>query len=575
LIQICANAQICINYTDLAAAQPQYGTWTGPNLITTNGLIDYGYANWLSRHTVHTVLEYDTITLGGLRTIPAGASASVRLGNKGIMAEWEGLTYTFTVDSLSLFLLFKYAIVMEEPGHGIDYDPKLTFEILNANNQIIYANSIPSFQLVSGPVPVDPTWHHIPANTIIVPSSNMGIGTRPANAIYWKEWTNFAVNLTSPLDLRGQIIKVRIRNYDCAYTGHFGYSYFTLDCATTTFYNADFCHGTYYSDENFTVPIYQAGTYYTILQDINNQDSVVCLVLTQREKNITNYSAIICTENSYSDDNFSNLTQAGYYYDTLQNIYGCDSIVILNLVVTEECIEWTFENGTLTINGTGAMPNYSITNPQHINNKNLRVSSEIAETSAPWNIHSEEILHIIIGEGITKVGAYAFYNCVNALSVELASTVGEIGEYAFAQCGSLKEIIIHNENGIIVDETAFENVNTSEVKLIVPEGSEDIYNNDDIWGSFIIGKENSIVSPSFNDRITIYPNPMKEELIITSENRIEKIEICDIAGHTVETRLIASLQGNATINVSSLPQGVYLVKIYTDKGVVTKKVVKN
>ena len=94
-----ANAQVvgsnCIDYTNLAAAMPQYGTWSSSTSMTTNnGLIDYGYANWLSRHTVHSVPEYDTITLGGLRTIPEGALASVRLGNKGNMAEWEGLTYT-------------------------------------------------------------------------------------------------------------------------------------------------------------------------------------------------------------------------------------------------------------------------------------------------------------------------------------------------------------------------------------------------------------------------------------------------------------------------------------------------
>ena len=83
--------------------------------------------------------------------------------------------------------------------------------------------------------------------------------------------------------------------------------------------------------------------------------------------------------------------------------------------------------------------------------------------------------------------------------------------------------------------------------------------------------------------ISIYPNPVKNELFITSENKIEKIEICDLAGRTVETEVpltagknYPSIQeGVATINVSDLPQGVYLVKIHTNKGVVTKRVIKN
>ena len=70
-------------------------------------------------------------------------------------------------------------------------------------------------------------------------------------------------------------------------------------------------------------------------------------------------------------------------------------------------------------------------------------------------------------------------------------------------------------------------------------------------------------------QITIYPNPVKEELFIESELTIKKIEICDIAGKTLSTHT------TNTINVSHLPQGVYLVKIHTDKGVVTQKVVKN
>jgi len=242
-----ANAQVvgsnCIDYTNLAAAQPQYGTWYlttstwHPTSITiNNGHIDYGYANWLSRHTVHTVLEYDTITLGGLRTITEGASASVRLGNKGNNSEWEGLTYIFTVDSVYSLLLFKYATVFEAPGHGVDYDPKITLEILSASGHIIGSNCgnifLSSYQSVLD-YGYDPTWHFIPQSAnIMVPNGNTASASmRPAQNIYWKDWTTIGVSLRYPIDLRGQTVRVRIRNFDCAPGEHFGYSYFTLDFA--------------------------------------------------------------------------------------------------------------------------------------------------------------------------------------------------------------------------------------------------------------------------------------------------------------------------------------------------------
>jgi len=71
--------------------------------------------------------------------------------------------------------------------------------------------------------------------------------------------------------------------------------------------------------------------------------------------------------------------------------------------------------------------------------------------------------------------------------------------------------------------------------------------------------------------LQIYPNPVKDEIFIKSELQITKIEILDFAGRTVETLRATSLQ---TINVSALSPGVYMLMIYTDNGIVVKKVVK-
>ena len=48
---------------------------------------------------------------------------------------------------------------------------------------------------------------------------------------------------------------------------------------------------------------------------------------------VTNYSATICQGSVYTDKNFKDLTLAGIYRDTLQNVNGCDSIVELTLTV--------------------------------------------------------------------------------------------------------------------------------------------------------------------------------------------------------------------------------------------------
>ena len=65
--------------------------------------------------------------------------------------------------------------------------------------------------------------------------------------------------------------------------------------------------------------------------------------------------------------------------------------------------------------------------------------------------------------------------------------------------------------------------------------------------------------------VKIYPNPVKDELKIESGDlTIKKVEILDVTGKVV---------GNSS-NVSALSQGIYFVKLETDKGVITRKFVK-
>ncbi|GHT23291.1 hypothetical protein AGMMS4957_14640 [Bacteroidia bacterium] len=80
------------------------------------------------------------------------------------------------------------------------------------------------------------------------------------------------------------------------------------------------------------------------------------------------------------------------------------------------------------------------------------------------------------------------------------------------------------------------------------------------------------------DKIAVYPNPARDDLFIKSDTPIEKIEIFDISGRTVETWRAASLQqGNSqTINVSHLHNGIYFVKISGNGKIIgTTKLIKN
>lgn len=71
-----------------------------------------------------------------------------------------------------------------------------------------------------------------------------------------------------------------------------------------------------------------------------------------------------------------------------------------------------------------------------------------------------------------------------------------------------------------------------------------------------------------NVNVSVYPNPANDVLNIQGE-RISEVQLLDLSGRTVMT---ASNAGS--LNISSLPASVYMVRVVTADGIYTQKVVK-
>jgi len=86
------------------------------------------------------------------------------------------------------------------------------------------------------------------------------------------------------------------------------------------------------------------------------------------------------------------------------------------------------------------------------------------------------------------------------------------------------------------------------------------------------------ISKILAEKLQIYPSPVRDELKIESgELRIDKVEIVDLLGRAVgaNLRVRPDEQGkHIGLSVQNLPSGVYFVKIETDSGVVTRKLIK-
>jgi len=76
----------------------------------------------------------------------------------------------------------------------------------------------------------------------------------------------------------------------------------------------------------------RAGVYYDTLQTVHGCDSIIELVLAINPTYFTSVSASICKGDTY---NFLGklLTATNIYYDTLQSVHGCDSVIELTLMV--------------------------------------------------------------------------------------------------------------------------------------------------------------------------------------------------------------------------------------------------
>ena len=86
-------------------------------------------------------------------------------------------------------------------------------------------------------------------------------------------------------------------------------------------------------------------------------------------------------------------------------------------------LTWTISDGTLTISGTGAMPDY-------------------ISYSAPWYSYKSSITAAVVSEGVTSIGRAAFYFCNSMTSVAIPNTVTSIGVGAFRGCNILASVTI-------------------------------------------------------------------------------------------------------------------------------------
>lgn len=149
-----------------------------------------------------------------------------------------------------------------------------------------------------------------------------------------------------------------------------------------------------------------------------------------------------------------------------------------------------------------------------------------------------------------------------------------------------KNVIVHYFAGKSKDDTG--NPNSYENSVInTPVKAENIkwnntYNYWEItvdaigFGGYLLSSNASLANLENSlSQLTLYPNPVVNELSINLPTNVKEaqVKIVNVAGQNVITTQIK--QSNHKINVNHLSRGVYIVEIKTDKGTITKKIIKN
>lgn len=200
----------CPNLSNLGASYVEAYTGRTWEPMQDKGVVE-------GRHTVISTQGTDPYTDNKLKLLPEGATSVVRLGNDLAEAETDVLVYHFRVDADNPILKLRYAVVMENPGHAKDEQPRFNLQVLDVSGRLINDNS--SYDVYAS---ANAAGFHTSAQ-----KGKLG------SSIIWCDWSSMGVDLSSKV---GQEVQIRISTYDCGAFEHFAYAYFTAECIEKTLY---------------------------------------------------------------------------------------------------------------------------------------------------------------------------------------------------------------------------------------------------------------------------------------------------------------------------------------------------
>ena len=383
--------------------------------------------------------------------------------------------------------------------------------------------------------------------------------------------------------------------------GSYSYNFNFISTNDSTFYTAVKCYNVPYSDNNFT-NLTQTGNHFKTFQSANGCDSVVCLTLTENPPiPVTNYSASFYQGDTYADNNFSNITQAGDYYVTLKNVNGCDSVICLSLTANIRSVTnianvpaIATANVPLTLTGTVVPSNASNQNIVwsliYAGTTNASVISGVLYTSASGTavVKATIVNGIATGTDYTQdfnieVNAGSSFISVteitNVPTTAIAGTPLTLTGIVLPTTATNQNIVWSVKDAGTTGATISGNTFTAAtagaaiITATITNGLAEGTNRNYIQDFSIVVGGVGIAEISQSAGLRIYPNPTKNSFFVENENG-NTIKLYDMSGKEVLTQNING-KTEIDIDINHLPSGIYNVCVFSKEKIVGNgKIVK-
>ncbi len=189
-------------------------------------------------------------------------------------------------------------------------------------------------------------------------------------------------------------------------------------------------------------------------------------------------------------------------------------------------LTWTFDESTgeLVISGTGDMYDFGY-------------------GESPWYDYRSSIKTVIISDGVTSIGDYAFDNCYNLTSIIIPDGVTSIGDHAFDNCYNLTSITIP-EGVTSIGYGAFSSCDNL-TSITIPDSVKSI-------GSYAFDSCGSLVSIKVDSANIAYSSDDYGVLFNKDKTELIQYPIGNTRANYVIPDSVTSIGGSAFEDCSSL-----------------------